>query len=77
MVEIPSSGKKMETGRFSDMVNFYQPYTVSSQMKVLQPQWSSASNLQISMDCFSLFPPYDGGKCKAAPVIQTVCHGTV
>jgi hypothetical protein len=47
MVEIASSGEKMETGRFSDMLNFYQPYSVSSQTKVLPPQRSSASNLQI------------------------------
>jgi hypothetical protein len=47
MVEIPSSGERMETGRFSDMVNFYQLYSVSSQKKGLQHQWSSASNLQI------------------------------
>jgi len=55
MVEIPSSREKMETGRFSDMVNIYQLYNVSTQKKVLQPLQSSASNLQISMDCFSEF----------------------
>ena len=69
MGEIPSSGKKMETERFSEMVNFYQLYSVSSQNKVLQPQWSSVSNLQITYkykaqnDSQNL-PPYHGGKCK-------------